>query len=89
MLSGGGIIVGSRALTICQIGSVSQLNSVIFREKAHVPVGQKFFSLFPGLGYAAGYKVCLKTWAKPGESNSCRSFKECTSMAVNHLSETT
>ena len=40
-----------------QITSASQLNSVIFKEKAAAPVGKKFFSLFPGLGYAAGYKV--------------------------------
>ena len=40
-----------------QITSASQLNRVIFKEKAAAPVGTKFFSLFPGLGYAAGYKV--------------------------------
>ena len=40
-----------------QITSASQLNTVIFKEKATAPVGKKFFSLFPGLGYAAGYKV--------------------------------
>jgi hypothetical protein len=40
-----------------QISSLSKLNSVIFKDKASVSVGRKFFSLFPGLGYAAGYKV--------------------------------
>jgi hypothetical protein len=35
------------------------LSSVIFKDKAAAPVGTKFFSLFPGLGYAAGYKVSL------------------------------
>jgi hypothetical protein len=40
-----------------QISSASQLNKVIFKDKASVSVGRKFFSLFPGLGYAAGYKV--------------------------------
>jgi len=44
-------------LTAHQITSASQLNSVIFKDKAAAPVGRKFFSLFPGLGYAAGYKV--------------------------------
>jgi hypothetical protein len=44
-------------LTTHQITSASQLNSVIFKDKAAAPVGRKFFSLFPGLGYAAGYKV--------------------------------
>ncbi len=40
-----------------QISSASQLNQVIFKDKASVSAGKKFFSLFPGLGYAAGYKV--------------------------------
>lgn len=40
-----------------KIGSATQLNLVIFKDKATAPVGKKFFSLFPGLGYAAGYKV--------------------------------
>lgn len=29
---------------------------VVFREHANARAGQKFLSLFPGLGYAAGYK---------------------------------
>lgn len=29
---------------------------VVFREHANAKAGQKFLSLFPGLGYAAGYK---------------------------------
>ena len=37
--------------------SLSQLNKVIFRDKAAAPASRKFVSLFPGLGYAAGYKV--------------------------------
>lgn len=40
-----------------QIGSAAQLNKVIFKDKAEAAAGKKFFSLFPGLGYAAGYKV--------------------------------
>jgi hypothetical protein len=40
-----------------QVSSLDQLNSVIFKDKASAPVARKFFSLFPGLGYAAGYKV--------------------------------
>lgn len=40
-----------------QIASTAQLNTVIFKDKAVAPAGKKFFSLFPGLGYAAGYKV--------------------------------
>ena len=42
-----------------QITSTSRLNDVIFKDKAGAPVGKKFTSLFPGLGYAAGYKVCI------------------------------
>jgi hypothetical protein len=33
------------------------LNTVIFKDSAAATTGKKFFSLFPGLGYAAGYKV--------------------------------
>ena len=40
-----------------KIAGMTQLNQVIFKEKATAGVGTKFFSLFPGLGYAAGYKV--------------------------------
>jgi hypothetical protein len=29
---------------------------IVFREHANAKAGQKFLSLFPGLGYAAGYK---------------------------------
>lgn len=29
---------------------------VVFREHATAPAGRKLLSLFPGLGYAAGYK---------------------------------
>jgi hypothetical protein len=46
LMSNQGKIVGSQ-----------QLNLVIFKDKATAGVGTKFFSLFPGLGYAAGYKV--------------------------------
>ena len=40
-----------------KVTSVSRLNEVIFKDKAHAPAFRKFTSLFPGLGYAAGYKV--------------------------------
>jgi hypothetical protein len=46
-----------QVLTACQVATLSQLNLVIFKDKAAAPAGKKFFSLFPGLGYAAGYKV--------------------------------
>jgi len=44
-------------LIVSEVNSISTLNSVIFKDKAAAPAGKKFFSLFPGLGYAAGYKV--------------------------------
>jgi hypothetical protein len=37
--------------------SPGKLSQVIFKDKASASVGKKFRSLFPGLGYAAGYKV--------------------------------
>lgn len=40
-----------------KVASAARLNEVIFRDTAHAPVFKKFTSLFPGLGYAAGYKV--------------------------------
>lgn len=49
-------------LMVVQIASTSQLNLVIFKDKAAAPAGKKFFSLFPGLGYAAGYKVLQRIY---------------------------
>ena len=40
-----------------RVSGAAQLNAVIFKDKATAGIGTKFFSLFPGLGYAAGYKV--------------------------------
>ncbi|TAQ85150.1 hypothetical protein B7494_g6524 [Chlorociboria aeruginascens] len=50
-----------------RITTASQLNSVIFKESAAAPVGKKFFSLFPGLGYAAGYKVLQRVYKYGGQ----------------------
>ena len=50
-----------------KITGVSQLNQVIFKEKAGAGVGTKFFSLFPGLGYAAGYKVLQRIYKYGGQ----------------------
>ena len=41
-----------------KIVGMTHMKQVIFKETATATVGKKFFSLFPGLGYAAGYKVC-------------------------------
>jgi len=40
-----------------QITSVANFKTVIFKQYAAESAGRRFISLFPGLGYAAGYKV--------------------------------
>lgn len=35
---------------------------VVFKDAANATVGKKFISLFPGLGYAAGYKVLQRIY---------------------------
>ncbi|OTB04594.1 hypothetical protein M426DRAFT_261868 [Hypoxylon sp. CI-4A] len=50
-----------------RIKDASELNKVIFREKAEATFGRKFFSLFPGLGYAAGYKVLQRIYKYGGQ----------------------
>jgi hypothetical protein len=52
-----GSVVEVKRAHYSQITTAAQLNTVIFKDKATAPAGKKFFSLFPGLGYAAGYKV--------------------------------
>lgn len=50
-----------------KVSSASQLNSVIFRNTASEPVVRRFFSLFPGLGYAAAYKVLQRVYKYGGQ----------------------
>ncbi|KAK9426330.1 putative Mitochondrial GTP/GDP carrier protein 1 [Seiridium unicorne] len=50
-----------------RVSGMSQLNAVIFKDKAAAPAGKKFFSLFPGLGYAAGYKVSQRIYKYGGQ----------------------
>ncbi|KAA8913251.1 mitochondrial carrier domain-containing protein [Sphaerosporella brunnea] len=50
-----------------KIGSVSQLNTVVFKDYANASAGRKFLSLFPGLGYAAGYKVLQRVYKYGGQ----------------------
>lgn len=47
--------------------SISALSSVIFRDAASAPLGTKMMSLFPGLGYAAGYKVAQRMYKFGGQ----------------------
>jgi hypothetical protein len=46
---------------------MTELNTVIFKDKAGAPIGRKFVSLFPGLGYAAGYKVLQRVYKYGGQ----------------------
>ncbi|ROW10666.1 hypothetical protein VPNG_05138 [Cytospora leucostoma] len=50
-----------------KIRNAAQLNDVIFKKKAGAPIGQKFVSLFPGLGYAAGYKILQRVYKYGGQ----------------------
>lgn len=50
-----------------RVASLSQLNSVVFKDKASATVGGRFFSLFPGLGYAAAYKVLQRVYKFGGQ----------------------
>ncbi|KAF2183793.1 mitochondrial carrier [Zopfia rhizophila CBS 207.26] len=50
-----------------KITSASQLNSVIFKDKAHASIPGRFVSLFPGLGYAAAYKVLQRVYKYGGQ----------------------
>ena len=51
------LVTETKYLIQFQIASTSVLNTVIFKEYAKEGILRKFTSLFPGLGYAAGYKV--------------------------------
>lgn len=50
-----------------KISSSSQLNSVIFREHAAEPLSKRIFTLFPGLGYAATYKILQRVYKYGGQ----------------------
>lgn len=46
---------------------MATLNPILFRDYATASIGRKFFSLFPGLGYAAGYKVAQRVYKFGGQ----------------------
>ncbi|MCJ1323454.1 hypothetical protein MMC10_000114 [Thelotrema lepadinum] len=50
-----------------KIASTSVLNTVIFKEYAKEGILRKFTSLFPGLGYAAGYKILQRIYKYGGQ----------------------
>ncbi|KAL8991964.1 MAG: hypothetical protein Q9169_007490 [Polycauliona sp. 2 TL-2023] len=50
-----------------KVASASVLNKVIFKDKADAAITRKLTSLFPGLGYAAGYKVLQRIYKYGGQ----------------------
>jgi len=50
-----------------KVASTNTLRTVIFKEYASASSGRKFLSLFPGLGYAAGYKVLQRIYKYGGQ----------------------
>jgi hypothetical protein len=50
-----------------RVTTAAQLNWVVFKDRASAPLGRKFISLFPGLGYAAGYKVLQRIYKYGGQ----------------------
>ncbi len=50
-----------------KVTNLSQLNSVIFRDHAAEAFGKRVFTLFPGLGYAAVYKILQRVYKYGGQ----------------------
>ncbi|KAI9009642.1 mitochondrial carrier domain-containing protein [Gaertneriomyces semiglobifer] len=46
---------------------MSTLNEIIFKDAAHRGTMSKYFSLFPGLGFAAGYKIMQRVYKFGGQ----------------------
>lgn len=43
------------------------VKTIVFKGAANASIPQKFVSLFPGLGYAAGYKVAQRVYKFGGQ----------------------
>ncbi|KAF2229915.1 guanine nucleotide transporter [Viridothelium virens] len=50
-----------------KVTSASQLNSIVFKDKAGASIPSRMISLFPGLGYAAAYKVLQRVYKYGGQ----------------------
>lgn len=50
-----------------KVTNLTLLNSVIFRQHAQEAFGKRLFTLFPGLGYAAVYKVLQRVYKYGGQ----------------------
>ncbi|EIW72879.1 hypothetical protein TREMEDRAFT_70844 [Tremella mesenterica DSM 1558] len=59
--------VAKRLMTNRSRFAASELNSIIFKSAAQSPIHRKFLSLFPGLGYAAGYKIAQRVYKFGGQ----------------------
>ncbi len=46
---------------------MATISPIIFKEHAAAPLGRRLLSLFPGLGYAAGYKVTQRIYKYGGQ----------------------
>lgn len=50
-----------------KITSAAQFNSVIFRDQSRKALSSRLFTLFPGLGYAACYKILQRVYKYGGQ----------------------
>ncbi|QPG74098.1 Mitochondrial GTP/GDP carrier protein 1 [Brettanomyces nanus] len=50
-----------------RVTTASKLNQVIFRDMAEAPIGKRLLSLYPGLGYAACYKILQRVYKYGGQ----------------------
>jgi len=50
-----------------KVAGLTQFNSVIFKSHANDPIVRRFFTLFPGLGYAAAYKILQRVYKYGGQ----------------------
>jgi hypothetical protein len=50
-----------------KINGASHLNQVIFKEHANKAIGARYLTLFPGLGYAAAYKILQRIYKYGGQ----------------------
>lgn len=50
-----------------RVTSLTQLNQIVFRDAANASIGKRFLSMFPGLGYAAAYKILQRVYKYGGQ----------------------
>jgi len=57
------VSVSGQSLT----ATAANLNQIIFKDKAGQPIIRRYASLFPGLGYGAGYKILQRVYKFGGQ----------------------